>query len=108
MNEFLVEEEQLGDLQSVTIGHDNTGRHPSWHLNHLTVTDCKTGRTYVFACRSATCIYPDIFYTAYHAWKYLHNYQPVRSRAEVVQMGDDKSINNRLSGVNLIMIMGPV
>ncbi len=50
-NEFVIEDEELGDLLEITVGHDNTGRAPAWHLDHLTVTNNKTGLTYVFACR---------------------------------------------------------
>ena len=30
-------------LQSVTIGHDNRGYGPSWHLDHLIVTNLRSG-----------------------------------------------------------------
>ncbi|KAG2432966.1 hypothetical protein HXX76_008694 [Chlamydomonas incerta] len=51
VNEFLIEDEELGDLLEVTVGHDNTGNGPSWHLDHITVTNLKTGAVYLFPCR---------------------------------------------------------
>ena len=43
--------EELGDLMEVTVGHDNCGQAPAWHLDHLTVSNKKTNQTWVFACR---------------------------------------------------------
>jgi hypothetical protein len=51
-NEFIIDDEELGDLLEVTVGHDNSGHHPSWHLDHLTITNTKTGQTFIFPCRS--------------------------------------------------------
>ncbi len=39
-----------GTLQ-VTVGHDNTGHGPSWHLDHMVITNLKTNVTYLFPCR---------------------------------------------------------
>ncbi len=50
-NEFFIEDEDLGELLEVTVGHDNSGYSPSWHLDHLVVTNGKTGQKWVFACR---------------------------------------------------------
>ncbi|KXZ51726.1 hypothetical protein GPECTOR_11g173 [Gonium pectorale] len=35
----------------ITIGHDGSGYAPSWHLDHVLVTNLKTGITYLFPCR---------------------------------------------------------
>jgi len=43
-NEFHIEDINIGELQHVTIGHDNTGRGPSWHLDHLIVNNLRTGK----------------------------------------------------------------
>lgn len=37
--------------RQVTVGHDNSGHGPSWHLDHLAVTNLKTGQTFLFPCR---------------------------------------------------------
>ncbi|GIL93966.1 hypothetical protein Vretimale_245 [Volvox reticuliferus] len=51
VNEFIIDDEDLGDLLEITIGHDNTGHGPSWHLDHVEVTNLKTNVTYLFPCR---------------------------------------------------------
>ncbi|KAG2501257.1 hypothetical protein HYH03_001064 [Edaphochlamys debaryana] len=51
VNEFMVEDEELGDLFEITVGHDNTGQGPSWHLDHVAITNLKTNVTYLFPCR---------------------------------------------------------
>lgn len=51
-NEFTIEDEELGDLLEVTVGHDNTGHGPSWHLDHMVVTNAKTGQSFIFPCRA--------------------------------------------------------
>lgn len=50
LSEFVIDDEELGDIVEVTVGHDNTGASPSWHLEHMTITNTKTGRTYYFTC----------------------------------------------------------
>ena len=50
-NEFIIEDEELGDLLEATVGHDNTGHGPSWHMEHMTITNVKTGQTFLFPCR---------------------------------------------------------
>ncbi len=54
-NEFVVEDEELGELLEVTVGHDGTGHHPSWHMDHMAITNTKTGKRYIFPCRQAPC-----------------------------------------------------
>ncbi|GLC54185.1 hypothetical protein PLESTB_000832700 [Pleodorina starrii] len=51
VNEFIIDDEELGDVLEITIGHDNTGPGPSWHLDHVTVTNLKTNVTWLFPCR---------------------------------------------------------
>ncbi|GFH12747.1 uncharacterized protein HaLaN_08491, partial [Haematococcus lacustris] len=41
-NTFIVDDENLGELLEVTVGHDSAGHSPSWHLDHLTITNTKT------------------------------------------------------------------
>jgi hypothetical protein len=50
-NAFVIDDEELGDLLEVTIGHDGSGHSPSWHLDHLTITNTKTGQVFIFPCR---------------------------------------------------------
>lgn len=50
-NEFVVDDEELGELLEVTVGHDNTGLGPSWHLEHMKITNTATGQTFFFPCR---------------------------------------------------------
>jgi lipoxygenase homology domain-containing protein 1 len=50
-NEFVIDDEELGELLEVTIGHDNSGYSASWHMDHLTITNMKTGQVFVFPCR---------------------------------------------------------
>ncbi len=35
---------ELGALQELLIGHDNTGQGPAWHLEQVDVTDVRTGQ----------------------------------------------------------------
>ncbi|XP_052761742.1 polycystin-1-like isoform X2 [Mya arenaria] len=41
-------EVNLGDLQKITIWHDNTGMSPSWYLSHVIVNDLQTDQKYYF------------------------------------------------------------
>lgn len=47
-----MDDEELSELYYITIGHDNTGYSPSWHLDHVIITNTKTGKAFVFPCRS--------------------------------------------------------
>lgn len=38
INEFHVEDSDLGELTAITIGHDSSGNSSSWHLSHVEVT----------------------------------------------------------------------
>lgn len=51
INEFTIDDEELGELLEVTVGHDNTGHSASWHLDHVTILNCKTEETFLFPCR---------------------------------------------------------
>ncbi|DBA69854.1 TPA: hypothetical protein ACH3X2_012566 [Trebouxia sp. C0005] len=46
----VVQSPELGELQSLTIGHDNKGQKPGWHLDLVEVTHLPSGRLYFFAC----------------------------------------------------------
>jgi len=41
---FRMELQALGDLVKLTVGHNNRGRNPGWHLNHAKLLDEETGR----------------------------------------------------------------
>ncbi|GFH12746.1 uncharacterized protein HaLaN_08489, partial [Haematococcus lacustris] len=41
---------ELGPLQQLVVGHDNTGQGPGWHLEQIEITDTKTGQTWYFEC----------------------------------------------------------
>eukprot|EP00951_Prasinocladus_malaysianus_P044129 scaffold562902_cov32-Prasinocladus_malaysianus.AAC.1 len=43
--------QDLGPLERVVVGHDNSGRAPSWHLDKVVVTARGTSETTVFPCR---------------------------------------------------------
>ncbi|MEW5311146.1 MAG: hypothetical protein WDW38_002885 [Sanguina aurantia] len=49
-SEFTVDDEELGELLEVSIGHDNSGHGPSWHLSHVEVVHEKTGQQWLFPC----------------------------------------------------------
>eukprot|EP00798_Chlamydomonas_sp_ICE-L_P013676 gene13676-19564_t len=51
LNKFIIDEEELGELLEVTVGHDNTGGRASWHMEHMLITNMKTGQQFVFPCR---------------------------------------------------------
>ncbi|XP_076879583.1 polycystin-1-like protein 2 [Brachyhypopomus gauderio] len=40
----------LGELQSVKLWHDNSGGHPDWYLNKVTVQDLQTRNVWHFLC----------------------------------------------------------
>eukprot|EP00063_Salmo_salar_P007506 XP_013982341.1 PREDICTED: polycystic kidney disease protein 1-like 2 [Salmo salar] len=42
----------LGELQSIRLWHDNSGRHPAWYINKVTVQDVETGQKWHFLCNS--------------------------------------------------------
>ena len=48
---FIVDDEELGELLEATVGHDNTGYSASWHLDHMAITNMKTGQRFLFPCR---------------------------------------------------------
>ncbi|XP_052246475.1 uncharacterized protein LOC127855131 [Dreissena polymorpha] len=46
---FLVTTSQcLGEIQSVTLWHDNTGNNPQWYLNQVYTRDVQTGNSWTF------------------------------------------------------------
>ena len=50
-NVFTIDDEELGELLEVTVGHDNTGYSASWHMDHMAVTNMKTEQRFLFQCR---------------------------------------------------------
>ncbi|XP_071256344.1 polycystin-1-like protein 2 [Salvelinus alpinus] len=42
----------LGELQSIRLWHDNSGGHPAWYINKVTVQDLETGQKWHFLCHS--------------------------------------------------------
>ncbi|XP_042342348.1 polycystic kidney disease protein 1-like 2 [Plectropomus leopardus] len=42
----------LGDLQSIRLWHDNSGAHPAWYVNKVTVQDLESGQKWHFLCNS--------------------------------------------------------
>jgi len=50
---FLLKKHKLlGDLEAITIGHDNRGFGAGWHLDHVEVVDEGTGKEYYFPCEA--------------------------------------------------------
>ncbi|MDI1447998.1 PLAT/LH2 domain-containing protein [Polyangium sp. 6x1] len=47
---FPIESPDLGDLQSVTIRHDNTGDAAAWFLDKVLIKDEATGAEWIFRC----------------------------------------------------------
>lgn len=43
-DEFELQWTDLGNLYEIIIGHDGSGRGPSWHLEQVEITDTKTGQ----------------------------------------------------------------
>ncbi|CAG0915928.1 unnamed protein product [Notodromas monacha] len=50
LTHVVFEHKNLGVLSSLTIGHDNSGMYPNWHVDHVLVRNEVTGHTYVFSC----------------------------------------------------------
>ncbi|XP_051994643.1 polycystic kidney disease protein 1-like 2 [Xyrauchen texanus] len=42
----------LGELQSIRLWHDNSGKHPAWYINKVMVQDLETGQKWHFLCSS--------------------------------------------------------
>ncbi|XP_072516546.1 polycystin-1-like protein 2 [Salminus brasiliensis] len=42
----------LGELQSIRLWHDNSGKHPAWYINKVMVQDLETGQKWHFLCGS--------------------------------------------------------
>uniref|UniRef100_A0AAY5EL93 Polycystic kidney disease 1 like 2a n=1 Tax=Electrophorus electricus TaxID=8005 RepID=A0AAY5EL93_ELEEL len=42
----------LGELQSIRLWHDNSGKHPSWYISKVMVQDLETGQKWHFLCSS--------------------------------------------------------
>ncbi|XP_054473206.1 polycystic kidney disease protein 1-like 2 [Anoplopoma fimbria] len=42
----------LGDVQSIRLWHDNSGAHPAWYVNKVTVQDLESGQKWHFLCNS--------------------------------------------------------
>ena len=44
-------DKQLGDIQSVRIGHDNSGKGPSWFLEEIVIVDQQANHSWTFTVR---------------------------------------------------------
>ncbi|XP_034046435.1 polycystic kidney disease protein 1-like 2 [Thalassophryne amazonica] len=42
----------LGELQSIRLWHDNSGKHPAWYVNKVMVQDLESGQKWHFLCNS--------------------------------------------------------
>nr|XP_057945528.1 polycystin-1-like protein 2 isoform X3 [Doryrhamphus excisus] len=42
----------LGELQGIRLWHDNSGSHPAWYVNKVTVQDLDSGQKWHFLCNS--------------------------------------------------------
>ncbi|XP_072517247.1 polycystin-1-like protein 2 [Salminus brasiliensis] len=42
----------LGELQSIRLWHDHSGKHPAWYVNKVMVQDLETGQKWHFLCSS--------------------------------------------------------
>ncbi|CAF3360830.1 unnamed protein product [Rotaria socialis] len=42
---------KLGQLTTLRIGHDNSGKMPRWNIDHVLVRNQLTGSVYRFPCR---------------------------------------------------------
>jgi hypothetical protein len=49
-NQMIFEYRNLGVLSSMSIGHDNSGISPNWHVDHVLVRNEVTGHTFFFPC----------------------------------------------------------
>lgn len=49
MDEFEIKAPDLGALTEITIGHDNAGYGPNWHLEQVEITDTKINQVRVEA-----------------------------------------------------------
>ncbi|CAG9464667.1 unnamed protein product [Pedinophyceae sp. YPF-701] len=47
-DEFVIEAANVGEMQKLTIGHDNRGLASAWHLSHVEVDDLTTGQRCMF------------------------------------------------------------
>ena len=50
MDEFYIRAVDLGSLEKVRIGHDNSGAGPGWFLDKIVVEDPHSSKTYEFPC----------------------------------------------------------
>ncbi|KJE91663.1 hypothetical protein, variant [Capsaspora owczarzaki ATCC 30864] len=49
-DEFIIQVADLGIIEAIVVGHDNTGFHPGWLLDRVTVEHLCTGKMYQFEC----------------------------------------------------------
>eukprot|EP00727_Mastigamoeba_balamuthi_P010665 m51a1_g6220 hypothetical protein (2032) ;mRNA; r:217273-223689 len=50
VDEFAVQCADLGELRSLTVGHDNSGASAGWFLDKVVVSDAEAAREWVFRC----------------------------------------------------------
>lgn len=51
MDQFEIEEHDLGQLYCVRIRHDNSGIKPGWFLERIEITDTTDNKKYYFICK---------------------------------------------------------
>jgi hypothetical protein len=51
MDQFELEESDLGQLIGIRIRHDNSGIKPSWFLERIEITDLAENKKYFFICK---------------------------------------------------------
>ena len=52
---FRMELQALGEIVKLTVGHNNRGRNPGWHVDHAKLLDEETGRACLYL------LYPCLF-----------------------------------------------
>ena len=48
MDTFRIEAVDLGEIETITLGHNDAGRYPSWHCDRILITDRHGGHMYEF------------------------------------------------------------
>eukprot|EP00736_Rhodelphis_marinus_P000918 Rmarinus@m.27357 len=50
IDEFRIPAPELGDIEKIVIGHDNSGLGPGWFLDKVTLKNEETSKEYIFPC----------------------------------------------------------
>ena len=46
----------LGEIAKLTVGHNNRGHNPSWHVDHAELTNEAAGKLTVCVCACVCCV----------------------------------------------------